>query len=87
MRRMAAALPLHEEVPLLGSERSVELPGVAVRVPEGKKLFLTVSPVSDMSISHGSRSPGAFVLRDTVVHLPVVAQESAMRVGTPARRR
>lgn len=59
MRRMAAALPLHEEVPLLGSERSVELPGVAVRVPEG----------------------------NTVVQLPVVAHESAVRVGTTARRR
>jgi ABC-2 type transport system ATP-binding protein len=65
-------LPLHEEVPLVGTARSLDLPGVAVDVQPGQKLFLTVSPVSDMSATSGSRVPGAFVLRDTVVQLPVV---------------
>ncbi len=65
-------MPLREEQPLLGSARSIELPGIAVRVPEGEKLYLTVSPVSDMSAAAGSRTPGAFVLRDTVVQVPVM---------------
>jgi ABC-2 type transport system ATP-binding protein len=50
----------------------VELPGVAVDVPAGQSLFLTVSPLSDMSIGHGSRAPGALVLSGSVLHLPVV---------------
>ncbi len=70
-------MPLREELPLLGTARSVELPGIAVRVPAGEKLFLTVSPVSDMSASSGSRTPGALVLRDTVVQLPVVQPTAA----------
>jgi hypothetical protein len=71
-------LPLHEVAPLVGSERSVELPGVAVDVPAGQKLFLTISPISDMSASSGSRTPGALVLRDAKVQLPVVAQQAPL---------
>jgi ABC-2 type transport system ATP-binding protein len=67
-------MPLHEEVPLAGSERSVELPGVAVDVPAGQKLFLTVTPFVDQFHGNGSRTPGAFVLQGTKVQLPVVAQ-------------
>jgi len=52
--------------------RGVELPSVAVDVPEGKNLYLTVSPISDMSFGHGSRVPGAIVLDDVLVKLPVV---------------
>jgi ABC-2 type transport system ATP-binding protein len=65
-------MPLNEEMPLTATARSIELPGVAVDVPEGQKLFLTVSPVSDMFVGHGSRTPGGLVLRDTVVQVPVV---------------
>ena len=57
---------------LVGTERSVTLAGLAVDVKAGEKLFLTVSPVSDMSAASGSRQPGAFVLRGTKVQLPVV---------------
>jgi pimeloyl-ACP methyl ester carboxylesterase len=64
-------MPIHEQAPIVGSERSVELAGVAVRVPEGQNLYLTVSPVSDQFNSNGSRTPGALVLRDTRVQLPV----------------
>lgn len=67
-------LPLHEETPLLGSARSVTLPGVAVHVPAGQSLYLTVSPVSDMFAGHGSRTPGALVLRGATMQLPVVAR-------------
>ena len=79
-------MPLHEEVPLVGSERSVELPGVAVTVPEGQKLFLTVSPVSDQYGTNGSRTPGALVLRDTRVQLPLVGP-AAPAPSAPGRAR
>jgi ABC-2 type transport system ATP-binding protein len=63
----------HREVSLnLGSRRSIELPSVAVEVPEGSSLFLVVSPVSDMFAGHGSRTPGALSLADVTLQLPVV---------------
>ena len=65
-------LPLRELLPVVGAARTIELPAVAVDVPAGQSLFLTVSPFSDMSFGHGSRAPGALVLQDTVVHVPVV---------------
>jgi len=55
-----------------GTLRTIELPSVAVEVPAGQSLFLTVSPVSDMFGGHGSRTPSGMVLDDTVVRLPVV---------------
>jgi pimeloyl-ACP methyl ester carboxylesterase len=65
-------LPLSEPLPVVGQARTIELPAVAVEVPEGQSLFLTVSPVSDMFAAHGSRTPGALVLDGTTVHLPLV---------------
>ena len=65
-------MPLSEPLPVVGEARSFELPAMAVDVPAGSTLFLTVSPVSDMFFSHGSRTPGALVLESTVVRLPVV---------------
>lgn len=66
-------LPLREPEPVVGEERSVELPGVAVEVGEGQSLYLTVSAVSDMSFGHGSaRTPGTVVLEDLSVDVPVV---------------
>ncbi|MDV6014649.1 alpha/beta fold hydrolase [Haloechinothrix sp. LS1_15] len=64
-------LPHREESLNLGAQRSIELPSVAVRVPEGESLFLTVSPVSDMFALHGSRTPGGMQLTDLTVRLPV----------------
>jgi hypothetical protein len=55
-----------------GTQRTIELPSVAVEVPAGQSLFLTVSPVSDMFAGHGSRSPSGMVLDHPVVRLPVV---------------
>ncbi|MFD9961222.1 CocE/NonD family hydrolase [Amycolatopsis sp. NPDC058986] len=64
-------LPLRR---LGGTEQrsGVELPSVAVDVPAGQSLFLTVSPISDLSFAHGSRIPGIMTLQNTVVRLPVV---------------
>jgi hypothetical protein len=42
-------------------------------VPEGQTLFLTISPVSDMYFGHASRVPGALVLGNLKLSLPVAA--------------
>ncbi|HVE98879.1 MAG TPA: CocE/NonD family hydrolase [Mycobacteriales bacterium] len=69
-------LPHHEPVPVTAAQRRVELPSVAVDVPAGQSLFLTVSPLSDMYVAHGSRIPGAMVLDKATVRLPVVEPKS-----------
>ena len=55
-----------------GKPVRVELPAVAVDVPEGQSLFLLVSAVSDTFVGMSSRTPGVVLLEDTEVHLPVV---------------
>ncbi|WP_210439557.1 alpha/beta hydrolase family protein [Nocardioides xinjiangensis] len=68
-------LPIRENGIAIGKPRTgVELPSVAVDVPAGQTLFLTVSPVSDMSVGFGSRVVGAMRMRDVVVHLPVAGR-------------
>ena len=49
----------------------MELPAVAVDVPANQKLFLTVTPISDMSAGFGSRVVGAMTLRNVKVNLPL----------------
>ena len=66
-------MPLRELLPIVQTERTIELPGVAVDVKAGEKLYLTVSPISDMSFGHGSiRTPGAVTLTDLELEVPVV---------------
>ncbi|MCF6378615.1 alpha/beta fold hydrolase [Nocardioides KLBMP 9356] len=68
-------LPIRENGIVIGKPRTgVELPSVAVDVPAGKTLFLTVSPVSDMSLGFNSRVVGAMKLRDVQVNLPVTTR-------------
>ncbi len=62
----------------VGTARQMALPSVAVDVPAGSSLFLTVSPVSDMFAAHGSRSPGALLLQNAVLRLPVVTADAPM---------
>jgi ABC-2 type transport system ATP-binding protein len=69
-------MPLHEPLPVVDAQRTIELPGVAANVPAGQKLFLVVSPVSDMFAANGSRTPGGIVLEDVRVQLPRVAQQA-----------
>ena len=65
-------LPIRENGLVLNKPRTgVELPSVAVDVPAGQTLFLTVSPLSDMYAGFGSRVVGAMKLRDVVLRLPV----------------
>jgi hypothetical protein len=65
-------MPLRSLLPATGEPFEIELPGIATEVPEGQKLFLTISPVSDQSFGHGSKTPGAMVITDLAVHVPVV---------------
>ncbi|WP_309112830.1 alpha/beta fold hydrolase [Saccharothrix sp.] len=65
-------LPHREKGLAFGARRNIELPAVAATVPAGQSLFLTVSPVSDMFLLHGSRTPYAMVLKDVAVRVPVV---------------
>ncbi|MGH2806068.1 MAG: alpha/beta fold hydrolase [Actinomycetota bacterium] len=51
----------------------IELPGVAIEVPEGQNLYLVVSPVSDMFVGHGTRSGSGLVLSDLALTLPAPA--------------
>jgi ABC-2 type transport system ATP-binding protein len=63
-------MPLREPLPVQDAEFEIELPGVAVEVPEGQTLFLTVSPESDMFIGHGTKPAGALVLSGLELTLP-----------------
>ena len=65
-------LPINELLPVAGEKRSIELPSVAINVPAGQSLFVMVTAASDMFAGMGSRTPGAVVLTDAVVRLPVV---------------
>lgn len=67
-------LPLSTTAPVVGERRRVDLPSVAVDVPAGQTLYVLASPVSDTFVGMGSRTPGAVVLEDTAVHLPVVGR-------------
>jgi pimeloyl-ACP methyl ester carboxylesterase len=67
-------LPVNELTPVAGEERTIELPSVAVNVPKGQSLYVLATPVSDAFPSFGSRTPGAIVLQDATVKLPVVDQ-------------
>ena len=63
-------LPFQSLLPVVGETLTITLPSMAVDVPAGKKLFLTVSPVADMFGGHGSRTPGAILLEDVSVNVP-----------------
>ena len=65
-------LPLRSALPAISQAVRADLPGVAVIVPPGKNLYLVVTPVVDQFALHGSRTPGAVVLQDAVVELPVL---------------
>jgi ABC-2 type transport system ATP-binding protein len=64
-------LPLREPVPVSGAKRRITIPSVSVEVPKGQSLFLLYTPVSDVFVSMGSRTPGLVTLDNTVAHLSV----------------
>jgi pimeloyl-ACP methyl ester carboxylesterase len=65
-------MPLRNAQPSLGEAFSIELPGITAEIPAGQQLYLTVSPVSDMSFGHGSHVPGGFVFTDLKLEFPTV---------------
>lgn len=62
-------MPLREPRPVHGARRTLDLPGIAVDVPAGKTLFLTVSPVADMFAGQDGHVPGAISLSDVTLQL------------------
>ncbi len=66
-----SVLPHRETSTVVGVERQVALPSIAVDVPAGQSLFLVATPLSDTFVGMGSRAPGAIAIESTVVHLPV----------------
>jgi ABC-2 type transport system ATP-binding protein len=77
-------LPLRRALPVTDAPFEIELPGVAAEVAEDETLFLTITPVSDMFFGHGSRTPGALVLSDVSLDLPLAdcAPAKAKGFGT-----
>lgn len=67
-------LPVNELTPVVAQSRRIALPSVAVDVPAGQNLYLLASPFSDTFVGMASRTPGAILLEETVVHLPVVGR-------------
>jgi pimeloyl-ACP methyl ester carboxylesterase len=65
-------LPINELLPVAGEKRSIELPSVAIDVPAGQTLYVMAMATNDMFIGFGNRAPGAVVLQEAVVRLPVV---------------
>ena len=60
-------MPLREPKVVDGARRSIELPGIAVDVPAGKSLFLTVAPVADMFAGQNGRVPNVLQLDHTTL--------------------
>jgi ABC-2 type transport system ATP-binding protein len=60
-------MPLREPAVVRGARRSIELPGIAVDVPAGKSLFLTVAPVADMFAGQNGRVPNVLELDQTTL--------------------
>jgi pimeloyl-ACP methyl ester carboxylesterase len=58
--------------PVTGTSVRIELPSVAVDVPAGQSLFLIAAATNDMYAGFGSRTPGAVILRNAKVDLPIV---------------
>ena len=55
-------MPLRQIMPVADKRFKIELPGVAVKIPKGQNLYLTISPESDMYFGHGSKPAGALAL-------------------------
>lgn len=65
-------LPVNDLAPVTGAKRTIELPSVTIDVPAGESLFVLARATNDMFVGFGTRTPGAIVLQDAVVRLPVV---------------
>ena len=64
--------PWSSLLPVTSAPVKIELPSVAVDVPAGQSLFLITAATNDMYAGFGSRTPGAVVIQDATVALPLV---------------
>jgi pimeloyl-ACP methyl ester carboxylesterase len=55
-------MPLRQIMPVTDKDFQIQLPGVAAKIPKGQKLFLTITPESDMYFGHGSKPAGGLAL-------------------------
>jgi hypothetical protein len=63
-------MPLRRLLPAVGEALDLELPGMAIDVPAGMNLYLTVSPYASEFLGT-SRLPGVVVIQDATVDLPI----------------
>jgi len=63
-------LPIRRLLPASGEALDTELPGIAIDVPAGMNLYLTVSPVATAFVGT-SRLPGIVVIQNASVSLPI----------------
>jgi pimeloyl-ACP methyl ester carboxylesterase len=64
--------PWSSATPVNGIPGRVELPSVAVNVPQGQSLFIIAAATNDMFAGFGSRTPGVVIFDNAKVSLPVV---------------
>jgi pimeloyl-ACP methyl ester carboxylesterase len=76
-------LPLREAIPVVDKAFEIELPGIAADVPEGQSLFLTISPVSDLSFGSSTKGAGGFLFTDLAVTPSVEAEPEPEPTPTP----
>ncbi|GAB3925347.1 hypothetical protein GCM10029976_018460 [Kribbella albertanoniae] len=67
-------MPLREKRAAHGVRRTIELPAIAVDVPAGQNLYLTVSPVADMFAGQRAPLPGALLLKNTTVSYRTISR-------------
>ncbi|WP_350276702.1 CocE/NonD family hydrolase [Kribbella sp. HUAS MG21] len=60
-------MPLRQQQTARGVRRTVELPAIAVDVPAGQNLYLTVAPVADMYAGQRGPLPGVMMLKNGVL--------------------
>ena len=66
-------LPWSSQLPVTSGQVHIQLPSVAIDVPKGQSLYLVAVATDDMYAGFGSRTPGAVVVQNASVELPVVS--------------
>ncbi len=64
--------PWSSLTPVSSTAARVELPSVAVNVPQGQSLYIVAAATNDMYAGFGSRTPGAVIFQNAKVSLPVI---------------
>ncbi|TCC21335.1 CocE/NonD family hydrolase [Kribbella sindirgiensis] len=62
-------MPLREKSTARGVRRTIELPAIAVDVPAGQNLYLTVAPVADMYAGQRGPLPGVMMLKNGTLNV------------------